>query len=498
MHHSIHALHVFVIGMFAVTGSASAHDGSHAQPPWQQASKWPDRIVATFETEPATSIAVSWRTADGIEQPVARLTRALPAPRFDRAAPEITADTERVRLDRTVFEGREHALGYPLNPDRVRFHSVNFTGLEPDTLYAYQVCGAPAHCSEWFHIRTAPASGAPIRFVYLGDAQNGVMTHFARVLRAAWAAQPDADFILHAGDLVDHASRDLEWAGWFRAGGFIHAMTPTIPLTGNHEYDKLDIDGEQRRVALSRMWRPQFRLPVVEALPELLHETVYAVDFGKTLSVFVLNTQFAQATGQFEVQARWLDARLAESTAEWNIVAMHHPVFSAAGERDNPDLRAALLPVLRKHHVPLVLQGHDHTYSRGRDAESVNIERDETGTVFVTSVSGAKMYRIKEDRWADYTDQGALLDRAGENTQFYQLLEIDGDRLDYAAYTATGEEYDTFTLTRRSDGRVRLNASADATDERSHDNTATYDGIDDLNADSVLEQPPVEPMEGGE
>lgn len=481
------ALHLLLILSVSATSlAATAHEGSHARPPWQQASVWPDRIVATFETDPATSFAVSWRTAAGVERPVARIARARPAPRFDRAATEVRARTERVRFDRTVFAGQEHQLAFPLNPERAAFHSVNFSGLAPDTMYAYQICGARAHCSEWFQIRTAPASGQPIHFAYLGDAQNGVMTHFARVLRAAWAAEPQADFILHAGDLVNHASRDLEWAGWFRAGGFIHAMTAAIPVAGNHEYDKLEIDGERKRLVLSRMWRPQFRLPVVDAMPEVLRETVYAVDFGRTLKVFVLDTQ----SGRFDVQAEWLDEQLAASKADWNVVAMHHPVFSAAGERDNPELRAALLPILRRHAVPLVLQGHDHTYARGHDADAVTVERDATDTVFVTSVSGAKMYRIKPDRWDGYADEGALLDRAGENTQFYQLVAIDGDRIDYAAYTAAGERYDAFALTRRANGAFKLIESGDLGEERRHANTAEYGGVDDLNAGSVLEQPP--------
>lgn len=155
--------------LLSATVPAPAHDGAHT-PPWQQASAWPDRVVATLETDPATSFAVSWRTEGGIERPVARIVEALPAPRFDRAADEVEARTERVRLDRTEFQGRVHRLDYPLDPARASFHSVNFTGLEPDTLYAYQVCGARAHCSEWFQIRTAPASGATLRFVYLGDA----------------------------------------------------------------------------------------------------------------------------------------------------------------------------------------------------------------------------------------------------------------------------------------------------------------------------------------
>jgi hypothetical protein len=312
------------------------------------------------------------------------------------------------------------------------------------------------------------------------------MTHFARVLRAAWAAEPRADFILHAGDLVDHASRDLEWAGWFRAGGFIHAMAPALPVAGNHEYDKLGSDGERRRVVLSRMWRPQFRLPVVETLPEVLRETVYSVEYGEPLSVFVLDTQ----AGLFGVQTDWLDRRLAASGAAWNVVAMHHPVFSSAGDRDNPELRAALLPVLRKHRAPLVLQGHDHTYARGRATNGVDIERDGSGTVFVTSVAGAKMYEIKGNRWDGYADQDARLDHAGENTQFYQLVEIDGERLSYAAYTATGKRCDAFTLERTADGILTRGSLADPSDERRHDNTIDYGGLDDLNPGSVLEEPP--------
>lgn len=471
--------------------NASAHESPPANPTWQQASPWPDRIVATFETDPATSFAVSWRTADGIEQPKARITEALSAPRFDRSAREHVAETERVRLDSTFYEGREHLLNYPLNPDKVQFHSVNFTGLEPNTLYAYQVCGAQAHCSEWFHIRTAPRAGEPIRFIYLGDAQNGVMTHFARVIRAAWSSLPDAHFILHAGDLVDHASRDLEWASWFRSGGFIHAMTPVIPVTGNHEYDKLEIEDEQRRVALSSIWRPQFRLPVVESLPALLHETVYTVTFGATLKVLVLNTQFARYSGRYADQAEWLDSELANSAAEWNIVAMHHPIFSAAGERDNEGLRAAILPVLRRHNVPLVLQGHDHTYSRGQDHQNPTIKQDTSGTVFVTSVSGAKMYSLKESRWDGYNDQGAVLERAGENTQFYQLLEIDDKRLDYRSFTATGERYDAFSLLHRGDDGFEIIQESNPGPERKHENTEAYGDIEDLNPGSVLEDPAV-------
>jgi len=457
------------------------------QPPWQQASPWPDRVIVTLSGPPSESFAVNWRTEAGIERPIARIARAVDAPRFDRIAREVRADTEVVDLERTRLDGVAHDLAFPLNIGQAHFHSVEFSGLEPDTLYVYQVCGRTGYCSEWFQTRTAaaPDAGETVRFIYLGDAQNGLLSHFSRVVRAGFSAAPQADFILHAGDLVDHASRDLEWAQWFKAVGFIHGMVPAVPVAGNHEYDKLEIDGELRRAVLSVMWRPQFRLPLAPDLPEVLQETVYALDYNDDLDLFVLNTQ----AGMIEAQAEWLDRALARSTATWQIVAMHHPVFSTAEERDNLERREAVLPILRKHGVNLVLQGHDHTYSRGVDNIQPRIETDDqgAGTVFITSVSGAKMYRVKPERWDQYSDD-AVLERAAENTQFFQLIELDGARLKYRSHTATGELYDAFQLVHDDHG-TRLIERDDLPAERDHDNTVPYDGIEDLDPEGFLADP---------
>lgn len=477
---------LILLGVLAAP--ATAHEASEThQPPWQQASQWPDRVTVTLPGPPSESFAVNWRTEAGIERPIARIARAVDAPRFDRQAREVRADTEIVDLERTRLDGVAHDLAFPLNIGQAHFHSVEFTGLEPDTLYVYQVCGPKGYCSEWFQTRTAaaPDAGETVRFIYLGDAQNGLLSHFSRVVRAGFSAAPRADFILHAGDLVDHASRDLEWAQWFKAVGFIHGMVPAVAVAGNHEYDKLDIDGELKRAVLSIMWRPQFRLPVASDLPEVLHETVYTLQYNDDLDVFVLNTQ----AGMMETQAEWLDRALARSTATWQIVAMHHPVFSTAQERDNLERREAVLPILRKHGVDLVLQGHDHTYSRGIDTDQPRIETDDqgAGTVFITSVSGAKMYRVKPERWDQYSDD-AVLQRAAENTQFYQLIELDGARLKYRSHTATGELYDAFQLV-RDDAGTRLIERDDLPAERNHGNTVTYDGIDDLDPDGFLADP---------
>ena len=61
-----------------------------------------------------------------------------------------------------------------------------------------------------------------------------------------------------------------------------------------------------------------------------------------------------------------------------------------------------------------------------------------TGSVFVSSSSGAKTYPLADDGWDKFRDLGVSLTRPAENTQFYQFIAIDGGTLAYEARTATG------------------------------------------------------------
>jgi 3',5'-cyclic AMP phosphodiesterase CpdA len=228
---------------------------------------------------------------------------------------------------------------------------------------------------------------------------------------------------------------------------------------------------------LSIVWRPQFTLPVDDALPPNLKETVYSVRYSDDLEVFVLDTN----ARDLAAQADWLDKKLAASTARWRVATFHHPIFSSGSDRDNPRQRGALLPVLRKYGVDLVLQGHDHTYARGtmpQTPERFASGRDKTvDTMFVNSVSGGKQYEWAETNWANYEKDGVKLDRKAENTQFFQLVRIDGGKLTYEAYTADGQLYDGFVLQKDAKGRKQLvKGQASTMDARLFANTAAYPG----------------------
>jgi 3',5'-cyclic AMP phosphodiesterase CpdA len=451
--------------------TAYAHEGHTPvlTPPWQNASPWPDRVITTFEADPTTSFAVSWRTDASVPAAVAEIARATPSGNFAAAATSRPATSEPLDLETVRNAGAELKMEWNMGLKPVHYHSVRFDGLEPDTLYAYRVRGADNKWSEWFQIRTAPKAGTPFRFIYMGDAQNGILSHWSRTVRASFQKAPDARFILHAGDLVNRGSRDIEWAEWFKAVGFIHGMIPAIPVAGNHEYDSFGTAPAVQRL-LSALWRPQFRLPSVAALPADLRETVYKIAYNGDLDVFVLDSSPANRSGEgvaiAQAQAAWLDGELGRSTTRWKVVTMHHPIFSSGEGRDSKPWRDAILPILNKHKVDLVLQGHDHTYARGTIGES-GPQRPESraegtgaivNTMFVNSVSGPKMYKFKNDRWDQYAPSGVRLDRFAEGAQFFQVIEINGDALDYRAYSATGDLYDSFVLRKDAAGKKRIAA----------------------------------------
>ncbi len=404
------------------------HTGLHH---WEIPSKDPDRIILTFHGDPATSRAVTWRTDSTVTQSVAQIAIATKNSRFTESAATVNASLE--EFDLGEYKANNSLI--------VHYHSAVFEDLTPNTLYAYRVGDGDQHWSEWIQFRTAKSGYARTQFVYFGDAQNDVLEHWSRVIRMAYQTAPDASFVIHAGDLINTAHRDHEWAEWFKAGGFIHSQWTAIPVVGNHEFQRIH-DSEPRQLSLQ--WRPQFTLPAVENLDEKLHETVYTISY-QDIDIIVLNS-----TDMLEEQTPFLEKVLRESTAKWKIITCHHSVFSPARGRNFQFARDNWKPLLDKYNVDLVLNGHDHTYARGhipvRNADAT--EEGGLGTVYVTSVSGPKQYEIDNEQMKSYSVDGYQRDKAGEQTQFYQVITIDGNELTYVAYTVVGDEYDRVVITK--------------------------------------------------
>ncbi len=521
-------LRVILTGVLAVSPSVFAHNqnADHRHPvPYAQEkihapTPIPDRVVLSWTGDPATTQSVTWRTSTDVTTGIAEIAIANANGRALEPA-QVSAETSFFKSD----------------INEAHYHSTTFTGLLPDTLYTYRV-GDGVNWSEFFHFRTASDRPRPFSFIYFGDAQNEVRTHWSRVFREAFRDAPRAAFTLHAGDLINEDAWDAEWGEWHGAPAWVNGTIPVIATPGNHEYyranqgpaaqrywksksgktlsvdvdvvEALDEQGEtvftvsartskgetaslkinddeeiihvgegvealtgfsaaellgseyddpplddRRRdrgtPQVSDHWRHQFAFPIQNP-PKGLEETVYYVDYQGVRIISL------DSNKEREAQVAWLKKVLRDNPNRWTILTFHHPIFSPASDRDNTELRALWKPVLDKYRVDLVLSGHDHTYARTGDvSDRVDTENvpsgyqqaydPDIGTVYVVSVSGPKMYEITK---------GSYAKRVAENTQLYQIIEIDDARLQYKAYTATGELYDAFTLEKRDDQPNKL------------------------------------------
>ncbi|QTK46066.1 purple acid phosphatase family protein [Xanthomonas euvesicatoria] len=388
------------------------------------ADGFPDRIVAPPAQDAATGFAVAWRTDASVDRPWLELVVAGDSP--DVGTPR------RIRAS-TLTLASENGSSH--------HHRADVDGLQPDTMYAYRVQGQGTW-GAWNHFRTAATATTPLTLLYFGDTQNKNLSLVSRVIRQAWRSAPDARLALFAGDLVSgkDGQDDNEWAEWFEAGRWLLEGTAVAPAPGNHEYHEEGEDTPQATRVLGSHWPVTFALP--RNGPSATARTSYWFDY-QGVRVAVLDGTSALDLGTGPAQAQWLDKVLADNPHPWSIVLIHQPFFSPRADRENEKLVAQVLPVIRRHKVDLVLQGHDHTYGRRGDAAG------QATPVFVVSVAGPKQYRL--------SDMARTTMRpVGEDTQLYQVLRLDSQHLVYESRTATGRLYDAFELQRDSDGSKRL------------------------------------------
>jgi len=378
----------------------------------------PRRIILNVTEDLAASVAINWQTAGEVKESFAEIAIADADPRFVDKAVRKKAETEWVGLGDTVSSN---------------YHSLVFDDLIPNTKYAYRV-GHGNHWSEWFHFVTASDQPTDsFQFIYFGDVQVNIRSLWSRVVREAFAKAPNARLQLYAGDIINRANRDEEWADWFAAGGFIHSMIPGLPSPGNHDHFNMP-NGER---AASVFWRPQFNLPLNG--PNGLEETCYFADVQGVRFISLNSDQAEESDVHLEAQRIWLERILENNPNTWTVVTFHHPIYSPKGTRDNKRMRETFKPIFDRYRVDLVLQGHDHTYARGMSKIPMDGKGESSGTMYVVSVSGPKMT-------GSHVEKKSWMDRSAIYTQLFQIIDVSSQKLSFKAYLATGELYDAFDL----------------------------------------------------
>ncbi|KMS54809.1 metallophosphoesterase [Novosphingobium barchaimii LL02] len=406
---------------FAAVGAA---DAPAAPAPLAPASVTPERVILNLTADPATEMAVTWRSAPGLAGQV-EYAKATSSPDFVKSPMTLAAVT-----DDAMLAVREDPAF------RAAYHSAVLKGLEPDTVYAYRV-GDGTHWSEWLQFHTAAKTNASFRFIYMGDMQNQILSEASRTLRMAFRHAGDAAFVIHAGDLINKHDSDAEWGEWFASGGFLYGQTPQMPTPGNHEYVK----DEKARAgsSINGQWRRQFTLPENGPVDvPASRETNWYTDYQGLRLISIDSMQVDRDPVAQKAIVKWLDGLLAKNPSRWTVLFLHFPLFSSEPGRDNPKVRAALKPLIDKYKVDLVLQGHDHGYARGAIGPD-GPTTDDAGSTYAVSVAGPKMYDVGSLPWAK---------KSASRTQAYQVIDVDQQKLIYRAFTATGEALDEVTVTK--------------------------------------------------
>lgn len=374
----------------------------------------PDQIILTWSADPRTTQTIQWRTSDRVRKGVVRYAKKsdINPPSTNSPRPlEIVATTEPIYTRFIVND--------PVN----RHHTATLSHLEPGTTYLYSVGdGTSRNWSPPAEFTTAPAGPKPFSFVYMGDAQNGLYK-WGTLLKNAYRSRPDAAFYIMAGDLINRGADRDDWDDLLYNSQGVYNRRPIVPAIGNHE---------------CQAGRPELYLRLFD-LPKngpstIEKERAYSFEYSNALFV-ILDSNLDPRD-----QTSWLEQQLATTRATWKFVVYHHPAYSPAVERDNPDIRKIWGAIFDKYHVDLALQGHDHSYLRTYPMKGEQrVASPAQGTIYIVSVSGTKMY--EQDK-RDYTEFGMT------NVATYQVLDIQivGNRLIYRAHDIDGKLRDTFII----------------------------------------------------
>jgi 3',5'-cyclic AMP phosphodiesterase CpdA len=403
-----------------------------APPPPAAPGAVPTRIVLTWADDPARTQAVTWRTEIAAASPQAQVARFTPDPKFGPSATTVTATVQKDDLG----DGRSAA-----------HYAARFQGLDPNATYCYRV-GDGQVWSEWNVFRTASATPEPFRFLYVGDEQNDIKSLWSRSIRRAYAAAPDARFLVHAGDLIAEGYDDKLWGEWSDALAFISATVPSIPVPGNHDLHRpAGAPDARSSLAAAWPWRRHFVLPSNGPDLDDMPGQSYYVDYQGLRMIAVDVNAFSEDGFDEAVRKRvmgktveWLTKVLSDNPNRWTIVTQHQGIYAIAQGREYAAMRAALAPLYEKYNVDMVLQGHDHCYARTHKMAGDRIvDPSEPGVVYVISVSGPKMYKTQKMN-------SQYMATIIENEQFYQVVDVSHDRLALTAYSIEGAVADRFEL----------------------------------------------------
>jgi len=259
----------------------------------------------------------------------------------------------------------------------------------------------------------APAGESVIHLAALGDVRSGVgrQAKIAHLLDRVHQAVSLEGIIL-LGDntpLWGSPSRSLRKTFTIPYASLIGRGAQFFAILGNHDL--------RRGMKEHQLYFPQYNMN---------GRPYYSKVFGENLvEVFFLNSNGIENDAP---QIQWLEQALGQSNARWKVVAMHHPLYTAAKHHPaDPVLTALLEPILLEQGVTMVISGHNHIYERLHPVK---------GITYLTAGSGGKLNK------GDLKKNDPMLAGGNDQDNVVLVLEFSANSCRSLAYTADGKPVD--------------------------------------------------------
>ena len=281
------------------------------------------------------------------------------------------ADSAEVRFstDKTAMENAkviqgtsEKIKGTKNNDANNNYYSnkVTVDDLKENTTYYYQV----KKDSEWGDIEEYKTkSFSDFSFLYVGDPQIGASgnkdndaANWNVVLNQA-VTNHDVSFMVSAGDQINDTEGDSEDEYYGYLGADALRSLPVATTIGNHDSKNPNYS---YHFNTPNNFNNAFK---TYTNGRTAAGTDYYYTYGNVLFIVLDTNNYNCATHENVIKK----AVSENPDAKWRVVTFHQDIYGAAKSHSDSDgmvLRTQLTPLMDEYDIDVVLQGHDHTYSR--------------------------------------------------------------------------------------------------------------------------------------
>jgi hypothetical protein len=363
-----------------------------------------DIVLGVGSTQ--TEKIVSWYAPTGNQQAIqisegASFDAAKAKTVVAASAPNTAPDTETAaaaKKDDGTAESLTAQTGY--YNAHVALHD-----LKAATQYTYRVGSSDGSgWSSTYTFSTGSADQNAFTFAAFGDPQIG-SSGYTHLDGRGWAATldyiatnaPQTELLVSTGDQVEHANNEYDWSNWAdpdrSASGGTRDVSPVLKQftyaaqIGNHEGAYSDtVNGVT--TPSGRAYNQHFAVPN-EDTNALFTRTSdggttanrpggnYWYKYKNVLFINVNSNAYAdQAGGNADAAHAAYIKQIVEqhgAGTKWQVVTFHHAIYSPAdhaNDADNSQRRKDLTYTMSQEGIDLVIQGHDHAYSRSYELKS--------------------------------------------------------------------------------------------------------------------------------